>query len=133
MTYDLLSERPLPRDVEIVDGGLAGLNLLRFVEDAERVVFVDAVAGFSPVGGIVILDMDEAARRADGEFDHGAGLSYLLRMLPHVVVGRVPEIFLVGIEGVPDKDIIARAAETSVMLAVNGVLPAISECLGVAS
>ena len=40
-----LSARGLPPGVELIDGGLAGLNLLRFLDDCQRVVLADVVLG----------------------------------------------------------------------------------------
>ncbi len=119
MVHDQLAQRELPPDVEVVDGGLAGLNLLRFVEGAERVVFVDAVAGSDVSDGIVLLDVDDAARQAGAEYDHSAGLAYLLRVLPQVCEGTIPEILLVGIQGVPDQSTTVAAADLSLKVATR--------------
>ena len=53
--YDRLLQCALPNDIEVIDGGLAGLNLLRFIDNAERVVFVDNVSGFGQPNEIVVL------------------------------------------------------------------------------
>lgn len=121
MVYDQLVSNRLPRDIEVIDGGLAGLNLLRFIHDAYRVVFIDAVNGFRPSGGVFVLDTEDASRHADTIFDHSSGLSYCLRVLPEVHDGKLPEIFVVGIEGTPDTDKILKAAELSLKIAAQGV------------
>lgn len=108
--YDRLRARTLPPGVEVVDGGLAGLNLLRFVDGAEHVVFVDAVCGFAPPGGLVVLEGDEVAALAGERYDHGAGLPYLLRMLPAACAGRVPRVQLVGVEAPASEPLIDGAA-----------------------
>lgn len=46
--YDLLSAQKLPDSIELIEGGIAGLNLLSHLENAGNVVFVDTVSGFSP-------------------------------------------------------------------------------------
>lgn len=120
MVYDHLVRGVLPRDVEVIDGGLAGLDLLRFVQGAQRVVFVDAVSGSDGPDGVVVLDVDEAARRAGAVYDHSAGLGYLLRVLPEVCEGTIPEVLLVGVQGVPDQSTIAAAADMSLTIAVEG-------------
>ncbi len=120
--YDRLASHSIPDDVEVIDGGLAGLDLLRFVEDAERVVFVDAVIGLSGTVGVVILDRADACRyAAAAAYGHAAGLTYLLQALPHVCEGAIPEVHLVGIEGDADDETIRVAAELSVSVAVDGV------------
>ena len=120
MVYDQLVSDGLPEDIEVIDGGLAGLNLLRFIHGADRVVFIDAVNGFKPSGGVIVLDAKDASRHADTGFGHSAGLSYFLRVLPEVHDGKLPEIFVVGIEGTPDSDKILEAAEVSLKIATLG-------------
>jgi hydrogenase maturation protease len=121
MVYDQLVSDKLPKDIEVIDGGLAGLNLLRFIHDADRVVFIDAVNGFIPSGGVIVLDAKDASRHADTTFGHGAGLAYCLRILPEIYNDNLPEIFIVGIEGATDPDIILKAAEMSLDIAARGV------------
>jgi hydrogenase maturation protease len=121
MVYDQLVSNRLPKDIEVIDGGLAGLNLLRFVHGTDRVVFIDAVNGFRPSGGVIVLEADDASRHADTIFGHCAGLSYCLRVLPDVHEGKLPEIFVVGIEGAADPDKILKAAEMSLKIAAHGI------------
>ena len=120
MVYDLLVSDRLPRDIEVIDGGLAGLNLLRFIHGADRVVFIDAVNGFRPSGGVIVLDAEDASRNADTIFGHSAGIAYCLRVLPEVHDGKLPEIFIVGIEGTTDPDKIFKAAQMSLKIATQG-------------
>lgn len=78
--YDWLARYPLPEHWRLIDGGLQGLNLLGSVDGARRVVFVDALTGVAPSRAIRV-----SRKRALGgdprHFDHGAGLSYLLRAM----------------------------------------------------
>jgi hydrogenase maturation protease len=120
LVYEQLVNNAITRDIELIDGGLAGLNLFRFMQGADRVVFIDAVNGFRPFGGVIVLDAEDASRHADTVFGHSAGLSYFLRVLPEVHDGKLPEIFVVGIEGVPDSDKILKAAEVSLKIATLG-------------
>ena len=121
LVYDRLMSGRLPGNIDVIDGGLAGLNLLRFINGVDRVVFIDSVNGFRrPSGDVIILDVEDASRHADKIFGHGAGLSYLLRVLPEVHDGNLPEIFVVGIEGTPDSDKILEAAKVSLKIATHG-------------
>lgn len=120
MVYDYIMSGSIPKGVEVIDGGLAGLNLLRFFDDAVRVIFVDAVRGFRSSGGVLALTAQDARRHADAGFDHNAGISYCLRILPYVHEGKLPEIFLVGIEGTATPDRISKAAGMSLELADRG-------------
>lgn len=49
----------LPPQVRAVDGGVMGLDLLPYLEDAERVLIVDAVQTGRPSGSIVRLENEE--------------------------------------------------------------------------
>ena len=115
--------QPLPAQVELIEGGLAGLNLLPFLEQGGRVVFVDAVSGFAEPGEIVLLDRQEIISTQETfHFDHEAGLPYLLTVLPRVCDGVLPEeIVLVGLEGECTAKTIARAARLSVIIAIHGL------------
>lgn len=119
--YDYLSRSTLPIDVHVIEGGLLGLGLLPFIEDAERVIFVDSVSGFGYQGQIVILDRVTAAKTTNTYYGHSAGLTYLLRVLPTVCDGKIPEISLVGAEGTADEYTIKVMASTCLRIAENGL------------
>lgn len=106
-----------PPGVEVIDGGLAGLNLLRFMEGAGRVVIVDALCGFGQPRQVLALDPAEVASLAESSYGHSAGLPYLLRALPTVCEGPLPEIAIVGVEGAPDEQAVAEAATLALTLA----------------
>ena len=106
--YDHLSRQRLPDNVQVIDGGLAGLNLLQFVESARRVVFVDALEKANPTGGRAV------------PYDHAAGLDYLLQVIPAVCKETPPEIILLGIESDADEQTIALAAEACLKIVVRG-------------
>ena len=115
--------QPLPDETALVEGGLAGLNLLPLLEQGGRVVFVDAVHGFTQPGEIVLLDNQDIISSLDElHFDHGTGLAYLLAVLPKVCDGQMPEeIVLVGLEGKCTTETIERAARLSVTIATHGL------------
>jgi len=56
MVYDQLKQRCLPDTIEVIEGGLMGLNLLPFLERGGRVVFVDNVRGFTRPGSLIVLN-----------------------------------------------------------------------------
>lgn len=58
----LRSEWELPPEVELVDGGTWGMNLLPLIEDADRVVLLDAIQAGSPPGTLVELEGDNVPR-----------------------------------------------------------------------
>jgi len=122
LVYDLLAQTRLPHDLEIIDGGLAGLNLLKYVEDAERVVFVDAITGFDRSDDLVLMDSEKASQYADFQYDHSTGLTYLLKALPYLIK-EAPEVFVLGINGAPTGDKISQAAQMGLKTAINGDHP----------
>lgn len=113
--YDYLAAQELPREVEVIDGGLAGLNLLGLVDGCSCVVFVDSLEGFSPHPDVFVLQASEVPP-APVLYDHGAGIEYLFTMIPRVCDHAPQDLFLVGIEGSLDDQLIARAAEASLRL-----------------
>ena len=128
LVYDRLQAmQPLPAGIRLVEGGLAGLNLLPLLEQGGRVVFVDAVAGFGQPGEIILLDQLEILDSAEpSRFGHDAGLPYVLAVLPGVCEGELPEeIVLVGLEGECPPPIIEQAARMSLVIAAHGL-----KCLG---
>ncbi len=95
--FQRLRTMELPNDVEVIDGGLSGLDLLRFVDGAQRVVFVDNVEGEDTDDGLVVLEPDRVAESWDGAgYHHGAGLPWLLKILPGVAEHALPTIRIVG-------------------------------------
>lgn len=115
VVYDRLKRMALPPDIQIVDGGLLGLNLLSFMEGAEQIVLVDAVHGFGRPGQVVILQTEEVLAVADDLYDHAGGLGYLLKALPHVLAS-IPELVLLGIEGEYSEESIGRAVDAALTL-----------------
>ncbi len=116
--FDYLAGLAMPGDVELIDGGIAGLNLLGLVDGAERVVFVDAVSGIAD-RGVVVLPAAEVPAPST-IFDHAAGVQYLISIIPHVCESAPDDLYLVGIEGEADRAMIAEAAQTSMRLAAHG-------------
>lgn len=121
--YDRLRHASLPHGLDLVEGGLAGLDLLPLLERGGRVIFVDQVRGYTEVDSIVILRGEEIL--ADGtavHFDHQAGLPYLLAVLPQVCEGEMAEeVALVGLEGQCSPATIERAAALCIAMVEGGV------------
>ena len=55
----ILDTQALPEDVNVVDGGTAGLNLLYDLEGVDKLVIIDAVETGHPPGSIVRLAGDQ--------------------------------------------------------------------------
>lgn len=124
LVCDRLQALPeLPERITVIEGGLSGLNLLPYLEMGGRVVFVDAVRGFTQGDGVVILDQEEILTSSSQiHFDHGAGLPYVLKVLPHVCEGELPEeILLVGLSGACTAQIVEQATTIAIKVAVHGL------------
>jgi len=100
--YAELTRTTLPDGVELIDGGLAGLDLLRFVGDGD-LVFVDAVQGFGNPGDLIVLTQAKLEKallvgQTPLRYDHAAGLTYLLHVIPVLYPGIPAKLWLVGKE-----------------------------------
>ncbi len=97
--YSRLLQERLPEDVELVDGGTLGLDLLPCFEGTEKVILVDRIDGFLAEPGVILLRDDDLLRATELHYDHHAGIGYLLRLLPAVCDGPLPEVCMIGVEG----------------------------------
>jgi hydrogenase maturation protease len=126
-----LAAGALPPGVELVDGGLGGLDLLRCADGAEHVVFVDAVDGLGEPGRAALFDAGAVRALSGGSFGHGAGLPYLLECLAVACDGPPPRISIVGLEGECGEAAIDEAARLARALAAgDGSPPAIGDGRG---
>lgn len=119
---EMLAHTREPREpLELVDGGLLGLDLLPVVERASHVVFVDAMTGADAREVIVLRGPDwesatSAAAASASRWGHDHGLAFLLRALPHVC-DAPPSWELVGAEGVADDALVDAVATRALALA----------------
>ncbi len=124
LVYDLLRRQSLPDGVEIVDGGLAGLNLLPLLADPVRVVFVDALTGVAATEQVVVIEQARLLAECEAEgYGHSAGLPYLLRLRPQLYPDASPEILVVGVTGQPTENKLRQAATLAVRIARHGCQP----------
>jgi hydrogenase 3 maturation protease len=95
--YTQLHRLTWPKDVELFNAGIAGLNALRFLEDCRQAILVDALANFGNVGEVCLLRPEDLADRPEQLTGHGLGLPYLLDALK-VIREPLPDILIVGVE-----------------------------------
>lgn len=118
LVHDALAGKTEVQGVEVLDGGIAGLNLLPLLRGRKRIVFVDSVAGFAPPGEVVVLDADQLKTLPmEQHYGHDSGLLYLLHALPVTFPEQESVVLLVGLEGDPREPGIAKAARTALCLA----------------
>ena len=98
--------RTIPDGVKVLDGGTLGLQLLPYLEDAERAILVDAIAADGPPGTLVRLEGDEVGPAVAGRLSmHQVGVSDLIEAarwrdrvpLTLVLLGSVPETTELGV------------------------------------
>ncbi|HEY8035589.1 MAG TPA: hydrogenase maturation protease [Methylobacter sp.] len=95
--YAQLLQLTWPKNVEIFNAGIAGLNALRFLENCRQAILVDALANFGNVGEIFVLKPEDLADRPQQLTGHGLGIPYLLEALK-IIRNPLPGILIVGVE-----------------------------------
>lgn len=83
-------------NVEVYDGGTAGLAAMALFEGCRRVVVVDALRAppGCPVGLVRCLSPDDVIEEDAGMSTHAQGLGYIFRTLP-IALDSVPDIDVV--------------------------------------
>lgn len=111
-------------DVELADGGTWGMSLLPLIEDAERLVLLDAIAADAEPGAIVVLERDRLPIYLTRKLSpHQVDLRDVFAAaewrgtLPAetVAIGVQPESVLLGTELSP---IVDRSLETAVTVVI---------------
>ena len=95
--YAELCQLAWANDVKVFNAGIAGLDALRFLEDCQQAVLVDALANFGHVGDVCLVKPEELAERPQRLSSHGLGLVYLLEALK-VIREPLPDMWIVGVE-----------------------------------
>jgi hydrogenase maturation protease len=92
----------LPKDIQLVEGGVGGIALLNFVRGADRVVFIDAVSGSQPgrVYRLTERDLDTKVKTLLRPMSlHDVGLAEMVKIGQAVYPNEMPkEIIIYGIE-----------------------------------
>jgi hydrogenase maturation protease len=94
----LLARYLLPPEVEVIDGGTMGLDLLGYFQDRSHVLLIDAVKSGRPAGTVSRLELtDPSAHFRTRISPHQIGLSDVLAIAA-VTDGLPPHMVLFGIE-----------------------------------
>ena len=87
-----------PEGVELIDGGTKGIELLPYLEGAERMMLIDAVDFKEPPGTIKVIEGDEMKAFLDLKFSvHQIGIPDMLFALEFKGI-KPPEMCLLGIQ-----------------------------------
>ena len=92
---ELLRKRSLPDNVRLLDGGTAGLDLLPYLEGADRVIVVDALLSDDPAGTIHELSGDAVREHDIFMSGHFGKLTELLDLAAELWPR--PETIIIGI------------------------------------
>ena len=117
--FECLKNMPRQDEVELIDGGLCGLDLLSLLEGRARVVFADALTGVTDPDRVVVLGRTEVAAQAN-RYGHSAGLPFLLGMMPRVVPPPWPAVAVVGAAAGADERTVLAVAERCMGIASRG-------------
>jgi hydrogenase maturation protease len=93
----LLEDARVPADVELVEGGTLGLELLPYVWDCSRLIVIDAVDVGEAPGTIVRMNAEELNSLPGSSSVHQLGVSDLLVAL-RVLAQREPSVVLLGVQ-----------------------------------
>lgn len=85
-------------DIDFLDGGTLGLDLLPYLEGVQRLILVDAVETGQPAGTLVRLTGDEVPMALETKLSpHQMGMKDLLAVAQ--LMGQLPEeIILLGVQ-----------------------------------
>ncbi len=114
-----------PDDVEIVDGGTAGFDLIPLMKDREKIIIVDALKADSEPGSIYRFKPEHAMPVKSAFSMHEGGITEVLGMMK--LMGHSPEVEIIGIvpENITTMDInLSDAVKRSVPRAIELILSA---------
>ncbi|MDR9755879.1 MAG: hydrogenase maturation protease [Thermacetogeniaceae bacterium] len=89
----------LPADVELVDGGTAGCDLLPFMTGAEKIIIIDALKGGGPPGAVYRLRPEDCGKQPINCTItlHDLGILTVLNDLA-LLEGKTPPCVIIGVE-----------------------------------
>lgn len=115
-----MQEVELPEDVELIDGGTAGLNLLNYIEGREKLIVIDCLIAEDKPGSIYRVRLEDLTTPAEMITSlHQVGLREILNILSQT--SQKPETIIIGI--VPK----TTAVNMSLSSEVEAVIPKVIE------
>lgn len=115
VALERLRERWTLDDVELVDGGTWGMSLVPVIQDAERMLVVDAIAAHQPPGTLVVLEKERLPIYLTRALSpHQVDLRDVLAVA--LLMGKVPEVIVaMGVQ----PDVVALGTELSPKVAAT--------------
>ena len=94
---EYLKKQTLPDDVELVDGATSGFDLIPVIQEAERVVIVDAIQAGGAPGDMYRFSAEDLTARPVGIASlHDISLSDVLSIIR--TVGTLPPVTIIGVQ-----------------------------------
>ncbi len=95
-----LEKRGLPNNVELIDAGTGGLDILNLIEGADKVILIDAVKSGGEIGSVYrFTEKDLPPANMSLLSLHDLGLADVLKMGRIIQPKRMPkEIIIIGCE-----------------------------------
>lgn len=121
----LSSGRTISDDVEIIDGGTAGLDLIPIMIGREKIIIIDALKAEDEPGSIYRFKPDHAVQARRMLSLHEGGITDVLNTMR--LMGHTPEVEIIGIvpEDITTLDIaLSEAVRKSMPRAIDIVLNA---------
>jgi hydrogenase maturation protease len=119
-----LFSHPFPDEIEVIDGGTAGYELINFFEGKEKVIIVDAVKTDDTPGSVYKMDLSVVQEDETVQLSlHQIGLKNVFKMASMMDLN--PEVTLVGIvpKNYQDYNIgLSDEVEKAIPLAIETVL-----------
>ncbi len=94
---EYLKHKTLPEDIELLDGGTAGFELIDFIQQAEKVIIIDAVKAGGRPGQIYCFGPQDFQTNAPPKTSlHGIGLTDIFGAIEKLQP--LPKIKIIGAE-----------------------------------
>jgi len=117
---EYLKQQNLPEDIELIDGGTAGFELIEFIRGAQKVVIVDAVKAGGRPGQIYRLGPADFETESRPKMSlHGISLKDVFASAEKL--GPLPKIKIIGAEPAEIKEGTELSAE------IKQILPKLAE------
>jgi hydrogenase maturation protease len=88
----------LPENVEVLDGGTSGLDLLLYIKGRSKIIVIDCVRGGRKPGTIYSLTPDDLIKDENKILSlHQVDFQETLNMLS-MISKEIPEVIIIGIE-----------------------------------
>lgn len=112
----------LPDNVEVIDAGVCGLELLNFMENAKKIIIIDAVKGAGDIGSVHRFGIEDIKRAASSNVIsiHDTGLADVLCIAGHVQ--EMPETLTIFAIEVEETDKISIGISDKVEASVDEVI-----------